>query len=48
MVSRFISLYDNIEELTAAQARELAAALLDAADSIEGLRDYDTKTPPAT
>lgn len=37
LLSRCISVYDSTEELTAAGARQLAAALLNAADSLDAL-----------
>jgi hypothetical protein len=37
-VVRGVSLYDTEKELTAADARRLAAALLNAADELDGLR----------
>jgi hypothetical protein len=37
-VTRAVSLYDTEKELTAADARRLAAALLNAADELDGLR----------
>ncbi|ORA13585.1 hypothetical protein [Mycobacterium asiaticum] len=37
LISRCISVYENTEELTAVQARQLAAALLNAADSLDAL-----------
>lgn len=38
LISQCISLYERIEDLSAAGARQLAAALLNAADSLDALQ----------
>jgi hypothetical protein len=44
-IDRAVSQYDADKELTAADARQLAAALLDAADDVEKMNGYDQIVP---